>query len=91
MSGTKIDRVRDLRRRQNHATPAGDRIDRMAMRTEWAGRALEHAGEDLREAGVGDGALEGLTEVVLDQAGRVSRLAKDIESRQQDVEGKGAR
>jgi hypothetical protein len=63
-------------------------IDRAAKRADWAGRALEHAAEDLREAGTGDGGFDGLSEMVLDQAGRVSRLAKDIESRKDDVEAR---
>jgi hypothetical protein len=59
-------------------------IDRAAKRADWAGRALERAAEDLREAGARDGGFDGLTEMVLEQAGHVSRLAEDIESRRDD-------
>jgi hypothetical protein len=61
-------------------------IGRAAERANWAGRALEHAAEDLREAGAGNEGFDGLSEMVLDQAGRVSRLAKDIESRKDDLD-----
>jgi hypothetical protein len=63
-----------------------ERVDRAAKRADWAGWALEHAADDLREAGGGEGGFDGLTEMVLDQAGRVSRLAQDIESRKDDLE-----
>jgi hypothetical protein len=56
-------------------------IKRAAKRTDWAGAALESAAGDLDEAhGVEGNALTGLTEVVLDEAARVSHLAEDIES-----------
>ena len=56
-------------------------ITRAAKRTDWAGAALESAAGELDEAhGVEGNALTGLTEVVLDEAARVSRLAEDIES-----------
>lgn len=86
MSGTKVEPTRDFAVRGNRLTIDGERIDRAAKRADWAGRALEHAAEDLREAGAEDGGFEGLTEMVLDHAGRVSRLAKDIESRKDDLE-----
>jgi hypothetical protein len=86
MSGTKVEPTRDLAVRGNRMTVDGERLDRAAKRADWAGRALEHAAEDLREAGAEDGGFEGLTEMALDHAGRVSRLAKDIESRKDDLE-----
>lgn len=56
-------------------------IRRAAKRTDWAGAALESAAGDLDEAhGVEGNALTGITEVVLDEAARVSRLAEDVES-----------
>ncbi len=56
-------------------------IRRAAKRADWAGAALEGAAGDLDEAHGAEGnALTGLTEVVLDEAARVSRLAEDIES-----------
>jgi hypothetical protein len=86
MSGTKVEPTRDLAVRGDRMTVDVERIDRAAKRADWAGRALEHAAEDLREAGAEDGGFEGLTEMTLDHAGRVSRLAKDIESRKDDLE-----
>ena len=68
----------------------GERVDRAAKRADWAGRALESAAEDLQEAGGPDGGFEGLTEMVLDQAARVSRLSQDIESRRDDRTCAGA-
>ncbi len=62
-----------------------ERIDRAAKRADWAGRALKNAAEDLQDAGAWNAGLEGLTEMVFEQAGRVSRLAKDIESRKEDA------
>jgi hypothetical protein len=88
MPSTKVEFSRDLRVRGNRMATDGAWIDRAAKRTDWAGRALEHAAEDLREAGAGDGGFDGLSEMVLEQAARVSRLAKDIESRKDDVEAR---
>lgn len=59
----------------------GDLIVRAAQRAAWAGSALRRAGEDLREAGTGDTTLEGLAELVFEQAELVSRMAQDIDSR----------
>jgi hypothetical protein len=86
MSGTKVEPSRDLLLRGNRITIDGARIDRAAKRADWAGRALEYAAEDLQEGSAGDGGFEGLTELVLDQAGRALRLAEDIESRKDDLE-----
>jgi hypothetical protein len=58
-----------------------DLIARASQRTDWAGRALQKAADDLADAGSGDGALEGLAEGVAFQAGVVSRMAEDIGSR----------
>ena len=86
MSGTKVEPTRDVPVRANRMTVDVERLDRAAKRADWAGRALEYAADDLREAAAGDGGFEGLTETALDQAGRVSRLAEDIESRKDDLE-----
>ncbi len=77
MSGSRID-----------CPVGGDLVARAAQRAVWASKALEHAAADLREADSGDEALEGLAELVSDQAGAVSRMAGDIASREQveDVE-----
>src|ERR1700724_4693590 len=79
MSGTRIDRRARLLRaaaRRDH-----ELIARAAKRTDWAGTVLEGAAGDLGDAHGDDGkALTGLAEVVLEQAARISRLAKDIES-----------
>jgi hypothetical protein len=72
MSGSRID-----------CPISGDLIVRATQRAGLAGKALEHAAEDLRAAGSGDGALEGLAELLLDEAGLVSRMAEDIDSRRQ--------
>ena len=61
-------------------------IRRAAKRADWAGTALEGAAGDLLEADIGGAALAGLTEVLLDEAGRVSRIAEDIESRRSGLE-----
>ena len=79
MSGTKIDG------RATRASAAIRRDDlliaRAAKRTDWAGAALESAAGDLDDAHGSEGdALTGLTEVVLEEAGRISHLAEDIES-----------
>ena len=70
MSGSRLDSP--IRR---------DLIVRAAQRAAWAATALEHAGEDLCQAGTGDTTLEGLSELVLEQAELVSRMAQDIDSR----------
>lgn len=79
MSGTKSHRHAVL------ARAAADRnselIERAAKRADWAGSALESAAGDLDGThGTEGNALTGLTEVVLEEAARVSRLAEDIES-----------
>jgi hypothetical protein len=56
-------------------------INRAARKTGWAGSALAGAAADLHNAGVGSEDLAGLTEVVLDKAHLLARLADDIESR----------
>jgi hypothetical protein len=79
MPSTRIDR---------RAGPVGaavrrdhELIARAAKRTDLAGTALESAAGDLNDVLGEDGnALAGLAEVVLEQAGRVSRLAEDIDS-----------
>jgi hypothetical protein len=86
MSGTNVELSRDLPVRGNRITIDGARIDRAAKRADWAGRALAYAAEDLRDGSAGDGGFEGLTEMVLEHAGRASRLAEDIESRKDDLE-----
>jgi hypothetical protein len=86
MSGTGVEPSRDVPVRATRTTIDVERIDRAAKRADWAGRALEYAAEDLRDACAADGGFEGLTEMALDQAGRVSRLAEDIESRKDDLE-----
>jgi hypothetical protein len=79
MSGTRIDRSAA---HANGATRRDDLlITRAARRTDWAGTALEGAAGDLADAHGSEGdALTGLTEVVLEEAARVSHLAEDIES-----------
>jgi hypothetical protein len=76
-----------------HCPISGELIARAAQRAELAARALEHAAEDLRQAGSGDGAWEGLAELVQDQGGLVSRMAEDIDSRkpQEDAIAWGAK
>jgi hypothetical protein len=76
MSESKIDR-----RTEADAKMDDDRITRAAKRTDWAGSALEGAAEDLDEAHGDEGKpLTTLSEVVQEEAERVSRLADDIES-----------
>jgi len=59
----------------------GELITRASRRADWAGTVLRTAAEDLCEAHGDDGnPLTGLAEVVLEEAARVSHLAKDIES-----------
>ena len=84
MVGTKVDSSRGFDVPTHRLAIDGERIDRAAKRAEWAGRALEHAAEDLRAAGASDGGIDALAEMVLDQAGFVSRLARDIKSRKDD-------
>ena len=55
-------------------------VSRAAKRTDWAGSALEGAADDLEDVREDDSALTGLAETVQDEAERVARLAKDIES-----------
>jgi hypothetical protein len=78
MPRTEIDhRVR----RANAARKDHVLIARAAKRTKLAGTALASAAWDLDGAHTRHGnALTGLAEVVRDEAGRVSRLVKDIES-----------
>ena len=79
MSSTKVDRGTGsvgAAARRDHAL-----IDRAARRTDLAETVLESAAADLNDAHGEDGnALTGLAEVVLEQAGRVSHLAEDIDS-----------
>src|ERR1700730_13160983 len=65
-------------------------IGRAAKRTKLAGTALASAAWDLDSAHARHGnALTGLAEVVRDEAGRVSRLVKDIESHRDAPDGGG--
>ena len=64
---------------------------RAAQRAQWAATALHRAAEDLREAGSGDTTLDGLAEMVLVQAGLVSRMAEDIDSRKQQDDAASAK
>jgi len=57
-------------------------IKRATRKTGWASSALAGAAADLHDAGVGAEDLAGLTEVVLNEADLLARLADDIESRQ---------
>jgi tagatose-1,6-bisphosphate aldolase non-catalytic subunit AgaZ/GatZ len=83
MSSTKIDR---------RAAQAGARanrndelIARAAERVDWAGAALVSAAEDLGGARSCEGnPLTGISEVVMDEAARVARLAEDIASQLRD-------
>jgi hypothetical protein len=61
-------------------------VSRAAKRTDWAGSALEHAADDLEDVGEDDSALTGLAESVQEEAERVARLAKDIESQRAESE-----
>jgi hypothetical protein len=63
-------------------------VSRASKRTDWAGSALEGAAGDL--ADVGEDGLTGLAEVVQDEAEKVSRLAKDIESQRTNMDLKPA-
>jgi hypothetical protein len=79
MPSTKIDR----RAGAVGAAARRDRalIARAAKRTDLAGTVLESAAADLNDAHGEDGnTLTGLAEVVLEQAGRISHLAEDIDS-----------
>ena len=62
-------------------------VSRAAKRTDWAGTALEGAADDLDDVGEDDSTLTGLAETVQDEAARVARLAKDIESQRVDPDG----
>jgi hypothetical protein len=79
MPETEIDRR--VRRKNAAARESDQLIARAAKRANLAGTALAGAAGDLDNAHSRDGnALTGLAEVVLDEAGRVSHLVKDIES-----------
>ncbi|HWG08742.1 MAG TPA: hypothetical protein VN672_07010 [Solirubrobacteraceae bacterium] len=83
MRGTKLDR------RTARASAAANRNDeliaRAAKRTDLAGAALQSAAGDLEAAHSCEGnPLTGLAELVLDEARRVSHLAEDISSQEQD-------
>jgi tagatose-1,6-bisphosphate aldolase non-catalytic subunit AgaZ/GatZ len=79
MSGTKI--YRRASRAGAHADRNDERIARAAKRADWAGAALASAAEDLGGAQSCEGnPLTGITEVVMDEAARVCRLAEDIAS-----------
>jgi hypothetical protein len=85
MSGTKIDR------RVAQAGGRADRNDeliaRAARRADWAGAALVSAAKDLGGARSCEGTpLTGVSEVVMDEAARVCRLAEDIASQGRDQE-----
>jgi hypothetical protein len=56
-------------------------INRASRKTGWASSALVNAAADLHNGGAGAEDLAGLTEVVLDEADPLARLADDIESR----------
>jgi hypothetical protein len=76
MSDSKIDRRTDADEKLDD-----DRITRAAQRTDWAGSALAGAAEDLDDAHGDEGKpLTTLSEVVQEEAERVSRLADDIDS-----------
>ena len=55
-------------------------IDRASRRCDWAGRALEGAAQDLHDAALAGAPVDGTAARVLDEAGRVSRLAENIAS-----------
>ena len=83
MPGTKTDR------RAARASAAANRNDeliaRAGKRADLAGAALQSAAGDLKAAHSSKGdPLTGLAELVLDEARRVSRLAEDISSQEQD-------
>jgi hypothetical protein len=62
-------------------------VSRAAKRADWAGSALEGAADDLTDVGDDDtDSLTGLAEVVQDEAEKVSRLAKDIESQRSGMD-----
>jgi hypothetical protein len=63
-----------------------EKVGRAAKRAEWASTALDVAADDLTEASE-SGALDGLSEVVHEEAATVSRIAEDIESRMNDDQG----
>jgi hypothetical protein len=82
MSDSKIDRRTDA-----DAKMDDDRITRAAKRTDWAGSALEGAAEDLDDAHGDEGKpLTTLSELVKEEAARVSHLADDIESQRSHPE-----
>jgi hypothetical protein len=80
MSGTEVDRrAGTVGAAAKHED---ELITRAAKRADWAGTALESAAGDLDDVRGREGNdLTGLAEVVKDEAGRVSRIAEDIESR----------
>jgi len=85
MPATKIDqRVRPL----GAAAQRDDElIARAAKRTDWAACALLKAAQDLGDARDNEGrALTGVAEVLLEQAERVSNLARDIQSHRPGVQ-----
>jgi hypothetical protein len=88
MSGTKVECSRDVRLRGNRMAIDGEWIDRAAKRA--AGRAGRWSTQPriCDRQGARDGGFDGPSEMMLDQAGRVSRLAKDIESCKDDVEAR---
>jgi hypothetical protein len=60
-------------------------VVRAARRADWAGAALVSAGEDLGGARTCEGnPLTGVSEVVMDEAARVGRLAEGIASQGRD-------
>lgn len=85
MSGTKIDRR--VAQTGARADRNDELIARAARRADWAGAALVSAAEDLGGARSCEGnPLTGVSEVVMDEAARVRRLAEDIASQGRDQE-----
>ena len=83
MSGTKIDRR--VAQTGARADRNDELIARAAGRADWAGAALVSAAKDLGAARSCEGnPLTGVSEVVMDEAARVCRLAEDIASQGRD-------
>lgn len=81
MTGTKINRGRSAMDARND-----DLIVHAAKLAAWAGDALTTAAGDLNDAhGCDRKPLTGLTQVVTEQAARVSSLADDIDSHRDSV------
>jgi tagatose-1,6-bisphosphate aldolase non-catalytic subunit AgaZ/GatZ len=83
MSATKIDRR--AAQPGAHADRNDELIARAAERVDWAGAALESAADHLVGARSCEGnPLTGVSEVVMDEAARVARLAEDVASQLRD-------